>query len=150
MLFFPGAEVVHVGGASHGGRMYVENLRGHLRFLAKHKGLKEAERARRCFSWSLRLRALLLRDARTTVQASASSRPATRAPCSREPRMIEYLRLAFGTFVVLLPGIAVARALRTWSVAAVFAWSLAQRLRRLGGRVHAAPVDPPRGRRCSR
>ena len=36
--FFPGAEVVHVGGASHGGRLYVENLRGHLRFLAKHRG----------------------------------------------------------------------------------------------------------------
>ncbi len=39
--------------------------------------------------------------------------------------MIEYLRLAFGTFVVLLPGMAVARALRTRSVAAMFAWSLA-------------------------
>jgi GT2 family glycosyltransferase len=61
VLFFPGAEVVHVGGASHGGRLYVENLRGHLRFLAKHKGLKEAERARRLLLWSLRLRALLLR-----------------------------------------------------------------------------------------
>lgn len=61
VLFFPGAEVVHVGGASHGGQMYVENLRGHLRFLAKHKGLKEAERARRMLLWSLRLRALLLR-----------------------------------------------------------------------------------------
>ena len=32
------AEVVHVGGASHGGRLYVENLRGLLRFLAKHRG----------------------------------------------------------------------------------------------------------------
>ena len=61
VLFFPGAEVVHVGGASHGGQMYVENLRGQLRFLAKHKGLKEAERARRMLLWSLRLRALVLR-----------------------------------------------------------------------------------------
>jgi N-acetylglucosaminyl-diphospho-decaprenol L-rhamnosyltransferase len=61
VLFFPGAEVVHVGGASHGGQLYVENLRGHLRFLAKHKGLKEAERARRLLLWSLRLRSLLLR-----------------------------------------------------------------------------------------
>jgi GT2 family glycosyltransferase len=61
VLFYPGAEVVHVGGASHGGRMYVENLRGQLRFLAKHKGLDEAERARRMLLWSLRLRALLLR-----------------------------------------------------------------------------------------
>jgi len=39
--------------------------------------------------------------------------------------MIEYLRLAFGTLAVLLPGMAVARALRTRSVAAMFAWSLA-------------------------
>jgi GT2 family glycosyltransferase len=61
VLFFPGAEVVHVGGASHGGRMYVENLRGHLRFFAKHRGPKEAERVRRLLLWSLRLRALVLR-----------------------------------------------------------------------------------------
>jgi N-acetylglucosaminyl-diphospho-decaprenol L-rhamnosyltransferase len=61
VLFFPGAEVVHVGGASHGGRMYVENLRGHLRFFAKHRGPKEAERVRKLLLWSLRLRALVLR-----------------------------------------------------------------------------------------
>jgi GT2 family glycosyltransferase len=61
VLFYPGAEVVHVGGASHGGRMYVENLRGHLRFLAKHRGPKTAERARILLLWSLRLRALVLR-----------------------------------------------------------------------------------------
>ena len=61
VLFFPGAEVVHVGGASHGGRMYVENLRGHLRFFAKQRGPKEAERVRRLLLSSLRLRALLLR-----------------------------------------------------------------------------------------
>jgi hypothetical protein len=61
VLFFPDAEVVHVGGASHGGRMYVENLRGHLRFFAKHRGLKDAERARKLLLWSLRLRALVLR-----------------------------------------------------------------------------------------
>jgi GT2 family glycosyltransferase len=66
VLFYPGVEVVHVGGASHGGRMYVENLRSHLRFLAKHRGPTEAERARLLLLWSLRLRALLLRrdDAR--------------------------------------------------------------------------------------
>jgi len=61
VLFFPDAEVVHVGGASHGGRMYVENLRGHLRFIAKHRGVKDAERVRKLLLWSLRLRALVLR-----------------------------------------------------------------------------------------
>jgi GT2 family glycosyltransferase len=62
--FFPGAEVVHVGGASHGGRLYVENLRGSLRFLARHRGVREAERARRVLLWSLRLRGLLFRGER--------------------------------------------------------------------------------------
>jgi N-acetylglucosaminyl-diphospho-decaprenol L-rhamnosyltransferase len=61
VLFFPNAEVVHVGGASHGGRMYVENLRGHLRWFAKHRGVKDAERVRKLLLWSLRLRALVLR-----------------------------------------------------------------------------------------
>jgi N-acetylglucosaminyl-diphospho-decaprenol L-rhamnosyltransferase len=61
VVFFPDAEVVHVGGASHGGRMYVENLRGHLRWFAKHRGVKDAERARKLLLWSLRLRALVLR-----------------------------------------------------------------------------------------
>jgi N-acetylglucosaminyl-diphospho-decaprenol L-rhamnosyltransferase len=62
--FDPAAEVVHVGGASHGGRMYVENLRGHLRFAAKHYGAKSAERVRLLLLWSLRLRALLFRGER--------------------------------------------------------------------------------------
>ena len=61
VMFFPEAEVVHVGGASHGGRMYVENLRGHLRWFAKHRGVKDAERVRKLLLWSLRLRALVLR-----------------------------------------------------------------------------------------
>ncbi|NUR76444.1 MAG: hypothetical protein HOQ28_09200 [Thermoleophilia bacterium] len=39
--------------------------------------------------------------------------------------MIVYLRLAFGTIVVLLPGLAVARALGRRSVSAVVAWALA-------------------------
>jgi N-acetylglucosaminyl-diphospho-decaprenol L-rhamnosyltransferase len=64
VLFLPDAEVVHVGGASHGGRLYRENLRGHLRFLAKHRGLREAERARRLLLLALRLRGLLFRGAR--------------------------------------------------------------------------------------
>jgi len=61
VLFFPGAEVVHVGGASHGGSLYVENLRGHLRWFDKHRGPREAERVRRLLLLSLRLRATLLR-----------------------------------------------------------------------------------------
>jgi N-acetylglucosaminyl-diphospho-decaprenol L-rhamnosyltransferase len=61
VYFCPDATVVHVGGASHGGRLYVENLRSQLRFLAKHHGLREAERARRVLLVALRIRALVLR-----------------------------------------------------------------------------------------
>jgi GT2 family glycosyltransferase len=64
VVFFPGAEVVHVGGATHGGRLYNENLRGILRFLAKHRGMREATRARLLLLWSLRLRGLLFRGER--------------------------------------------------------------------------------------
>jgi GT2 family glycosyltransferase len=64
IAFVAEAEVVHVGGASHGGRLYVENLRGILRFFAKHRGVREAERARRLLLASLRLRALVFRGER--------------------------------------------------------------------------------------
>lgn len=64
VLFYPGAEVVHVGGAAHGGRMFKENVRGHLRFLAKHHGAREAERARRLLLWALRFRGLVFRGER--------------------------------------------------------------------------------------
>jgi N-acetylglucosaminyl-diphospho-decaprenol L-rhamnosyltransferase len=46
VLFTPDAEFAHVGGAVHGGRMFQENVRGNLRFIAKHHGLRVAARAR--------------------------------------------------------------------------------------------------------
>jgi GT2 family glycosyltransferase len=64
VVFFPGAECVHVRGASHSGRLYRENLRGHLLFLWKHRGAREAERARRLLLASLRLRGLVFRGER--------------------------------------------------------------------------------------
>jgi N-acetylglucosaminyl-diphospho-decaprenol L-rhamnosyltransferase len=64
VFFFPDAEVVHVGGASHGGSLFAENVRGHLRFLAKHRGTREAERARRLLLAGVRLRLLLFRGER--------------------------------------------------------------------------------------
>jgi GT2 family glycosyltransferase len=72
VLFFPGAEFVHVGGASHGGRMFRENLRGHLRFMAKHHGAKEAERARRLLLTALRLRGALFQGDRGTMYRDAA------------------------------------------------------------------------------
>jgi len=64
VFFFPGAEAMHVGGASHGGSLFAENVRGHLRFLAKHRGTREAERARRLLLAGVRLRLLLFRGER--------------------------------------------------------------------------------------
>ena len=72
MLFFPGAECVLVGGASHGGRMFRENVRGHLRFLAKHRGPRYAERARRLLRVATRLRALLFRGERGRMYREAA------------------------------------------------------------------------------
>ncbi len=64
VVFFPGAECTHVRGASHSGRLYRENLRGHLLFLSKHRGPKVAERARRLLLASLWLRGLVFRGDR--------------------------------------------------------------------------------------
>jgi N-acetylglucosaminyl-diphospho-decaprenol L-rhamnosyltransferase len=64
LLFDPGAGATHVYAASHQGRLYVENLRGQLRFLRKHRGEQYAERARRLLLASLRLRAAILRGDR--------------------------------------------------------------------------------------
>jgi N-acetylglucosaminyl-diphospho-decaprenol L-rhamnosyltransferase len=72
VLFFPGAEAVHVGGASHGGRMFGENVVGHLRFLAKHHGAGEAERARQLLVASLRLRGVLFPGARGVMYRDAA------------------------------------------------------------------------------
>jgi N-acetylglucosaminyl-diphospho-decaprenol L-rhamnosyltransferase len=64
VLFTPAAEVVHVGGASHGGRLFRENVRGHLRFLAKHRGPRYAEAARRLLRLALLARGVLFRGER--------------------------------------------------------------------------------------
>ncbi len=68
VVFDPDAEFVHVGGVSTGARwgerpafgpMRREQLRGHLRFIAKHQGERSAERARRLLAAGFRLRATL-------------------------------------------------------------------------------------------
>jgi N-acetylglucosaminyl-diphospho-decaprenol L-rhamnosyltransferase len=75
VLFYPGAEFVHVGGATtsqNWGPMYREQLRGHLRFLAKHGSERDAERARRLLLASMRLRSVAFRgDRRKTSKEAA-------------------------------------------------------------------------------
>jgi len=72
VVFFPGAECVHIRGAAHGGRLYRENLRGHLLFLWKHRGPKSAERARRLLLAALRLRGAVFRGERGRVYREAA------------------------------------------------------------------------------
>ncbi|MDQ2911230.1 MAG: glycosyltransferase family 2 protein, partial [Actinomycetota bacterium] len=75
VLFTPEAEFVHVGGATtrqNWGPMFREQLRGHLRFLAKHRGPKEAERARRLLLASLLLRGLAFRGERGRTYKEAA------------------------------------------------------------------------------
>jgi N-acetylglucosaminyl-diphospho-decaprenol L-rhamnosyltransferase len=69
-FFNPEAEVVHVGGASwrrESATLYREQVRGHLRFLAKHEGRRTAHRARRVLLAGLRLRSFLFRGERGAV-----------------------------------------------------------------------------------
>jgi GT2 family glycosyltransferase len=83
VLFSPEAEVVHVGGASHGGRLYVENLRGLLRFLRKHHGTRTAAQARLLLRLSLTVRGVLFHG-----QRGARYREGARFLASNEARAL--------------------------------------------------------------
>jgi N-acetylglucosaminyl-diphospho-decaprenol L-rhamnosyltransferase len=72
VFFFPGAEGTHVYGASHQGRLFVEQVKGHLRFLRKHRGDRYAERARLLLYVALRLRGLLFRGERGRTYRDAA------------------------------------------------------------------------------
>jgi N-acetylglucosaminyl-diphospho-decaprenol L-rhamnosyltransferase len=74
-FFYPDAEIVHVGGASwraESATLFTEQVRGHLRFLAKHRGRKTADRARRVLLAGLRLRSLVFRGERGDVYRNAA------------------------------------------------------------------------------
>jgi N-acetylglucosaminyl-diphospho-decaprenol L-rhamnosyltransferase len=73
VLFYPGAEAYHVVGASHRGRRFNELVRGHVRYMAKHHGLREAERTRRLLRFSLILRGLAFRGERGKTYREAAA-----------------------------------------------------------------------------
>ena len=73
VLFTPTARCVHVGGASHGGRMFRENVRGHLRYLSLHGRPGEAEKARKLLRASLLARGRLYRGERGRHYREAAS-----------------------------------------------------------------------------
>jgi N-acetylglucosaminyl-diphospho-decaprenol L-rhamnosyltransferase len=73
-FFFPGAEATHVGGGSWRREFdlgFREQLRGHLRFFAKHRSMTEAERVRRLLIAGLRLRSWLMPGRRSTYREAA-------------------------------------------------------------------------------
>ncbi len=72
VLFYPGADVVHVLTASANPALFKELVRGHLRFLLKHHGIRVAERARRVMLWGLRMRGLLFRGDRGRAYRDAA------------------------------------------------------------------------------
>ena len=76
------AGVFHVVGASLNPAQFRRIVRGHLQFLSKHRGAREAERARRVMLWGLRFRGLLYRGERgrafrETAQWLGSGKTAT-------------------------------------------------------------------------
>jgi N-acetylglucosaminyl-diphospho-decaprenol L-rhamnosyltransferase len=75
VVYYPRAEFVHLGGESTRQRpveMYREQLRSHLRFLDKHYGRVQAERARKVLRSAMRLRAIVFRGARRRLSADAA------------------------------------------------------------------------------
>jgi hypothetical protein len=70
--FTPSATFTHVGAATHGGRLFPENVRGNLRFLAKHRGGAYAERARWVLLAALTFRMLVFRGERGAQYRAAA------------------------------------------------------------------------------
>ena len=128
--------------------MFVENLRGQLRFLRKHRGDAYAERARRLLLAALRLRGALdprrpgpdvprgrelalVRSRRRPARMSLRAPPLLLSlPLLGIARLLPehgvglWLRLAAATLVLLLPGRLVARALGRSGPASAFVWSV--------------------------
>ncbi|MGD0166984.1 MAG: glycosyltransferase family 2 protein [Gaiellaceae bacterium] len=72
ILFTPTAEVVHVGGASHGGKLFREQVQGHLLFLEKHRGVRTARVARALLLVSLTIRGLVFPGSRGRMYRDAA------------------------------------------------------------------------------
>jgi GT2 family glycosyltransferase len=73
VVFTPEARCIHLSGAAHGGRLFRENVRGHLRYLALHGRDGEADQARRLLRASLVLRGRLHRGERARLYRDAAA-----------------------------------------------------------------------------
>jgi N-acetylglucosaminyl-diphospho-decaprenol L-rhamnosyltransferase len=70
--FLPEAEVVHVGGATHGGHMFGENVKALVQYFAKHHGVRQTAQVRRLLRVALTLRALVFRGERGRIYRDAA------------------------------------------------------------------------------
>jgi GT2 family glycosyltransferase len=70
--FLPEAEVVHVGGATHGGRMFGENVKALVGFFEKHHGPREAARVRRLLRSALAVRGVIFPGERGRMYRAAA------------------------------------------------------------------------------
>jgi GT2 family glycosyltransferase len=70
--FTPDAEAVHVGGATHGGRMFGENVKALVQFFGKHHGTREAARVRRLLRGALAVRGLVFPGERGRMYRDAA------------------------------------------------------------------------------
>ncbi len=71
-MFTPDAQCMHVGGASHGGRLYRDNLRGHMRFFLKHHGLAQAESVRSLLRTATVIRGRIVRGEKGAMYRDAA------------------------------------------------------------------------------
>jgi N-acetylglucosaminyl-diphospho-decaprenol L-rhamnosyltransferase len=100
VLFCPEAEFVHVGGASTSQvwpSMYREQLRSHLRFLAKHRGLQDAERARRFLGAAMGFRAAVFGLTRRPERRSLSKDAARWLRSGRIETLLDPARAGAGS-----------------------------------------------------
>ena len=85
----PDATFVHIGGAATRSQwtpMYLEQVRGHLRFLEKHHGADVAEEARKYLRRVLRLRSLYAREPISTAYREAARWLDRHVPTSGDER----------------------------------------------------------------
>lgn len=70
-VFYPEAQVTHVGQASHGGRMVREIARSNLLYIEKHRGSRAAERCRRVMVLGIAIRAMFHRGEKRAANREA-------------------------------------------------------------------------------
>ena len=143
--FTPEAEVVHLGGASHGGRLYVENLRGHPplhRQEPRRRGTPSA-RGGCCSGRSAFVRSSSAATAAAATARAPASSPRVTSLRSSNDRRVPPARVRDRPSCCSRAS-SIARALGQRSASADARLGVRRALRRLGRRLRRTRHDPPR------